>query len=131
MRVLLVEDSKVVSERSANLLREQLPPPVEVLQAATAEDAMLLLRAWAPDAVLLDIQLAEGSGFDVLEKMRAENLTIPVVVLTNHSTPQYRERCLQAGARAFFDKSLEFDSAVAAVGQLARPHGPRGGENGE
>lgn len=119
MTVLLVENFNAVRDRFANLLREQLPAPVQILEADTAGDAMVLFRTEAPDVVVLDLQLEQGSGFDALEKMRTENPTIPVVVLTNYATPQYRERCLQLGARAFFDKSFEFDRAATAVGHLA------------
>jgi DNA-binding NarL/FixJ family response regulator len=117
--VLVVDDSKVVRERLVHLIHE-LPGPVETLEAATARDAMLLLRARAPKVMLLDLELEEGSGFDVLEAMRAENRTTAVVVLTNHAWHQIRKACLRAGARYFFDKSLEFEQAVAAVGELAR-----------
>ncbi len=119
MTILLIEDSKVAREQLAKLLRERFPPPLEILEAATVADAMMLLRERAPDAALLDLQLDEGTGFDLLEQMRAERIAVPVVVLTNHATLQHRERCLQAGARAFFDKSLDFERAVLAVGQAA------------
>ena len=127
MTVLLVEDSEVVREGLVNLLRQHLPAPVDILHATNPEDALLHLRAWAPHVVLLDLQLEQGNGMDVLEVMKAENITAPVVVLTNHSLPQVRQRCLQAGARCFFDKSLEFDLAVAAVRALAKER--RGGCN--
>jgi DNA-binding NarL/FixJ family response regulator len=118
--VLVVDDSKVVRERLVHLLHE-LPGPLETLEAVTARDAISLLRARAPNVMLLDLELESGSGFEVLEAMRAEDLTTTaVVVLTNHAWHQIRKACLCAGARYFFDKSLEFEQAVAAVGELAR-----------
>ena len=119
MTVLVVEDSDVVRERLVKMFHEAIDP-VETLEATTPEETILLLRAQAPQVVLLDLALRDGNGFEVLDRMKAESITTPVVVLTNHALPRFRELCLKAGARYFFDKSLEFEQAAAAVRQLGR-----------
>ncbi len=61
-----------------------------------------------PDFAVLDYQLEGGTAVDVLNAVHATALTTTFLVLTNHTGPQYRRVCLEAGASQFFDKSLEF-----------------------
>ncbi|HYL25939.1 MAG TPA: response regulator, partial [Burkholderiales bacterium] len=76
------------------------------VDAATAIREILEIR---PDLVVLDIQLAEGSGFDVLRALHAQAPELDVVMLTNYSADPYRQIAERFGARAFFDKSREFE----------------------
>jgi len=92
---------------------------VEVLgYAGRASDAVREIRKHRPDVVVLDLQLLEGSGLDVLKGLQHEDWRPIVMVLTNHSDPTSRERSLKAGAKYFFDKSTEFDQFVAALNQM-------------
>ena len=79
--------------------------------------------------VLLDISLADGSGFDVLRAVRPQAPQIDFYVLSNVSSYPYRQLAGTLGARGFFDKSTEFErvrellaAALAAPGQA--PHDP-------
>lgn len=89
---------------------------VEVVgQAEDGRQAIDSIRKLKPDAVVLDIQMPNGSGIDVLQNIKKEELAPIVVILTNYSYSQYRKRCMDAGADFFFDKSTEFDEAIRAL----------------
>src|SRR4051812_34343545 len=76
---------------------------VEVIGAASgAVEAVAVVRRLRPDVVILDLQLAEGSGVDVLKTIRQCGPKPLVLVLTNHASLQHRQRCLKAGADCFF-----------------------------
>lgn len=77
--------------------------------AATAKDAIAGIEQSRPDIVVLDIQLEEGSGFDVLRAVRASLPQVSFYVLTNFANEAYRRKAQSLGARGFFDKSHEFD----------------------
>ncbi len=62
----------------------------------------------AADTVLLDLQLTDGNGLDVLAAVKPQRPGIHVIVLSNFATPQYRQASLAAGADVFLDKSQEF-----------------------
>jgi DNA-binding response OmpR family regulator len=70
-----------------------------------------------PDLVLLDVQLPDANGFDVLAKMRQHPFmkAIPVVMLTAEATREAVIRGLQAGADGYVTKPFEPDLVVAAV----------------
>ncbi len=111
MKIFIVEDSEVVRERLKSMLTEV--PEVEIIgEAETRTEAIELITKFKPEVVILDIRLAEGSGIDVLHNIKKEEPAPLVIVLTNYPYPQYKEKCLKAGADYFFDKSSEFNKIV-------------------
>jgi CheY-like chemotaxis protein len=68
-----------------------------------------------PDIVVLDSELGEGDGFDVLREARQYST---FVILSSQSDPVTRQKYLDAGARYFFGRSDELESFVSALRQL-------------
>jgi len=116
MQVFLVEDSPLVRERLEAMLT-QVPGTEIVGRAASASAAIRDILATRPGLVILDVQLAEGSGFDVLRKLHAEAPELDVVMLSNYSSDPYRQIAERFGARAFYDKTREFERVRDAVAQ--------------
>ncbi len=112
-RVLVAEDSTVVRERLVLALKEAGVACVD--EAATVDETLALARERVPDVVLLDLELRDSSGLAAIPAILATNPQALVVVLTNHAAPEYRRRAVAAGAHLFFDKSVAFERAVAAV----------------
>jgi len=121
-----VEDSPALREHLTEALSSL--KSVDVAGHAETETAAIAsLKAESFDAVVLDLQLKEGNGFNVLKAMRAhpDTARIAVLILTNHATPQYRTRCIALGADYFFDKSREYDLLCETlVGLAARKTEP-------
>ncbi len=71
-------------------------------------------RPWRPtgasDPTILDIRMPKMSGIAALRAIREADPSAAVVILTDFPEPQYRRRCMEAGAAAFLDKSTEFES---------------------
>ncbi len=118
MEVFLVEDSHMVRERLETLLA-QVPGTTIVGHAAGATDAIREILSARPDLVVLDVQLAEGSGFDVLRALHAQAPELEVVMLTNYSADPYRQIAERFGARALFDKTREFERVRDLVASRA------------
>lgn len=118
MQVFLVEDSPLVRQRLETLIAE-VPGAEIVGRAARANDAIRDILASRPDLVVLDIQLAEGSGFDVLRELHAQAPELDVVMLSNYAAEPYRQIAERFGARAFYDKSREFESVRDAIAARA------------
>jgi DNA-binding NarL/FixJ family response regulator len=110
VNVLVVDDSAAVRARMVALLREA---GLDVVgEAGTAAAALAEARSLRPQAIVLDLQLPDGNGLDILPALKAGGALI--VVLTNSADEPVRSRCLLRGADYFFDKSKDFD-AVARV----------------
>jgi DNA-binding NarL/FixJ family response regulator len=119
-RVFLVEDSPAIRETLVSSV-ESTDRIRVVGYAETADDAWDRLNDEPVDAVLIDLRLAAGTGFDLLEKLRASAglKRLVKIVLTNYASAAFRERCLALGADHFFDKSLEVDGAIDLLNNLA------------
>ncbi len=111
MRVFMVEDSPIIRQRIEKILAElkEIEIVGETGDAHNATDSILRLK---PDAVLLDLELTDGTGYDVLQNLKRAKLHVLVLVLTNFAFPVYREAAFKAGADYFLDKSTEFDKLV-------------------
>ena len=88
-------------------------------------DAMRGICALDPDMVILDLNLASGSGMDVLRQIRQRPTHHTVIVLTNYFNPQYQKRCMELGADYFMDKSRELEALGDLLTRLAADPQPR------
>jgi DNA-binding NarL/FixJ family response regulator len=83
---------------------------IEVVgQAANVAEAISAIWKLQPDVVILDILMPGGSGIKVLQNIKQAGAGPMVIILTNYPYPVFRQKCLQAGADFFLDKSTEFD----------------------
>ena len=103
-----MEDSALLRERLEAMV-SAIPGTRTVGHATTAQAAVSGILAARPDAVVLDIHLAEGNGFDVLRALRAAAFAPAIYVLTNYPLDAYRKTAERLGARGFFDKSNDID----------------------
>ena len=120
LRVVLVEDSPIIRARLAETLSEI--PNLEIVgQAESEADALSLLDGGGWDAVVLDLQLRQGTGLGVLRKLKQGGRPshAKVIVFTNYAFPQYRERSISFGADFFFDKAREFHRVRDVLADLA------------
>ena len=122
MRILIVEDSEAV--RSA-VRRALTARGHEIVEAATAADGRMAVDD-AIDAVVLDVNLPDGSGFDVCRALREGGTTIPILMLTARDAVADRVEGLDAGADDYLVKpfaTVELDARLRAIARrsLADP----------
>jgi DNA-binding NarL/FixJ family response regulator len=108
INVFIADDSLIVREHLVTML-DELPRIAIVGQAENVAEAITGILELQPDVVILDIRMPGGSGIDVLQTIKQEEPAPVVIILTNYPFPGYRQKCLQAGADFFLDKSTEFD----------------------
>lgn len=121
--VLVIEDSALIRERLVELVHGCAGFQVTA-QADTEAGALAALRGRAFDAVVVDLQLREGSGFGVLEWLQHLQPRPLTLVLTNTATRAARLRCAALGVQHFFDKSYEFDRIALALDGLRAQAAP-------
>ena len=109
--VLIVDDDRSVVES----LRLVLPTEVEVCSAGSPAEAATLLDEHAFCGVVLDLVLANGTGFDVLHHMKAHLLAIPTVVVTAKLPSYVREMLDQDQVKLVFPKPVEPRMLAAVV----------------
>jgi len=122
LKVYIVEDSPVLRERVIESLEETGNSRV-VGSADTEDEAVSGIIDSVPDAVVLDIQLREGNGLNVLRRLRNIDLEVRplVIILTNYNYPEFRYRAMTAGTDYFFDKATELHRVAEIIGALRNP----------
>lgn len=123
MNALVVEDSPQIAERLVELV--SVPDRVEVVAtAATEDEALAACDRYTIGLAIVDLQLAQGTGFGVIRRLRAAAGASPacIVVLTNHAVPALKVAAFEAGADYFLDKSKDFATIPRLVGELLNTH---------
>ena len=114
MKVFIVEDSEIVRKHLQSMLSDI--PGVEFVGYAEDElGAIARINELRPDVVTLDLSLQPGSGIAVLEDIKKNHATTKVIVLTNYTDDFYVNRCKQAGADCFFDKTFQLSRVRPAL----------------
>ncbi|HXY97434.1 MAG TPA: response regulator [Steroidobacteraceae bacterium] len=123
MRVLLVEDSGVLAGRITELI-ERLPHVELIGTVDTEADAVDRIASAAPDVLILDLHLRDGSGFGVLRSLgRASARRPKVIVLTGFDLPQYRHEAETLGVDAFLNKSRDYHRLPVLLSSYAAQRG--------
>ena len=124
IRVLLVEDSPLLQARLSDLLEK--PGVHRVRQVAdSAVDAQTALDAEAFDVLVVDVQLRQGTGIEVVRhaRQRYSGGRQPlIIVLTNYAIPTVEARCREAGADHFLDKIRQFERIVPLIAEWRSAH---------
>lgn len=107
MNVFVVEDAPEVRKRLVAMLGTVAGVDV-VGEADSVRGAIDGALAAATDVLLLDLQLTDGNGLDVLAAVKPARPGLRTIVMSNFANPQYRQASLAAGADVFLDKSQEF-----------------------
>ncbi len=114
---MIVDDSPIIVAWLRQMLAE-LEAIGKVLEAGSYKEALPLLHSSLPDIVLLDINLPEINGIELLRYIKSESPSAIVIMLTNQADEFYRIRCKKLGADYFLDKSSEFEQVPALVASL-------------
>ncbi|MCS0505195.1 response regulator [Ancylobacter mangrovi] len=117
MRILVVEDDPVLMNGLKAGLRLS---GATVDGVETCADAEAALRADRFDAVVLDVMLPDGSGFDVLGRLRGQGNVTPVLMLTALDEARDRVHGLDAGADDYLGKPFDLDELAARMRAIAR-----------
>ena len=110
-KLLIIDDSPLVREQIVRMI-STIPDMKLVGEVGTVAESLDAIKKLTPDTVILDLQLPDGNGFEVLKFVKESTPRTKVIVLTNYPFAQHRTRAIAAGAEYFFDKSLEFEKIV-------------------
>jgi len=119
IRVLIADDHALVRRGLRELLEEETDISLAA-EAATASDLMVLARREAWDVAVVDLNLPDANGLDVLKNLKAQFPDRPVLILSMHPEDQYAVRALRAGAAGYLNKEGAPDELLAAVRKAAR-----------
>jgi DNA-binding NarL/FixJ family response regulator len=119
IRVLIADDHDIVREGLKQIVAETADITVGG-EARTGAEAVEQVRAGEWDVVVLDLNLPDRPGLDVLSQIRAIAPSLPVLILSMQHDPSYALHAMKAGAVGFVSKSNAREHLVTAIGRAAR-----------
>jgi two-component system invasion response regulator UvrY len=117
IRVITVDDHPVVRRGLKQIIAAE--PDMQVVgEAENAREAIRVIRETACDAVVLDITLPDASGLDVLNRLKSELPTLPVLIMSIHDEEPYALRVLKAGASGYLMKNSIPEELIKAIRKI-------------
>ena len=107
MNIFVAENAPEIRKRIIAMLRAVAGINV-IGEADSVNETIDGVLGSQADALLLDLQLKDGKGLEVLARVKQARPDLHVIVLTNLASPQYRQASLSVGAEFCLDKSREF-----------------------
>lgn len=117
MRVLLIEDDASMARNLKLMLRAER---FHVYSTDLGEDGIDLGKNYSYDVILLDLQLPDISGFDVLRSLRASRVVTPILILSGSTDADTKVKALKCGADEFMTKPFHKDEMLARIRALVR-----------
>jgi two-component system chemotaxis response regulator CheY len=125
LQVLVVDDSQVMREMIIACLRAD--PALSFAQAASGLEAIEKLSLGHFDLVVLDLNMPDIGGYEVIEFIRAQDTmrSLPILVVTTRGDEGSRERAVSTGASGFLAKPFSPEQILGEVRSLIAPTGQR------
>jgi len=119
MRLFIADDSEILRTRLIEMLSEL--KDIEIIgHAEDSHEAVEAVERLRPNVVILDIRMPKGDGILALETIKRSKHAPVVIMFTNYPYPQYRKKCMEAGADYFFSKSTEFEGLMEVLRQMTQ-----------
>ncbi|MDD2721922.1 MAG: response regulator transcription factor [Gallionella sp.] len=118
IKILVVDDHALIRKGLKQLLEDS--PELKVTgEAASGMEAINKVRTEHFDLLLLDINLPDKHGIEVLKQLKAEQPDLKIIVLSMYPEEQYGVRALKAGAMGYINKQSASDTLISAISLVA------------
>lgn len=119
LRILLVEDHGDTSRILCKLLEKR---GHEVEAAADIATAMAMARALRPDVLISDLGLPDGTGWELLQQLRAAGYDLPAIAISGYGMSADLQKSREAGFTEHLTKPLDISALLAALSRVTSPH---------
>lgn len=116
MNVLLIDDHAIVRAGLRRMLA--MTPDTRIAEAGTGREGIAIARAQGFDLIILDLNLPELGGTELVARLRQIGQT-PILVLSMHAEPLHASRALGAGADGYVSKNASPDELMTAIKRVA------------
>lgn len=110
--ILVVDDERSMRDFLKILLKKE---GHEIQTAENATVGIEVFREYQPDLVISDIRMPQGSGFDLLEAVKAENPEVPVILITAFAAPDDAVLAMKSGAFDYISKPFNVDEIKSVI----------------
>ena len=111
-RILVVDDEAEI-RRSVRMILEY--EGYDVIEASSGPEGVAMAEKEAPDLVFLDVKMPGMDGLEALQRIKASNETVPVVIISGHGTVSTAVEATKAGAFDFIEKPLASERVLLTI----------------
>lgn len=120
MKILVVDDSKVMRKLVIRTIRQAGFEEAEVLEAEDGDEALVIARSTDLNVVLTDWNMPNMTGIELLTALRAEGNMVKVGFVTSESSGAIRQQADAAGASFLLSKPIDADQLADALNARSR-----------
>lgn len=117
IRVIIADDHELIRSGFSRLVAAE-PDIALVGEARSAGELIQILRETTADILLLDINMPDRNGLDVLKDLRLSHPALKVLMLSMHPESRYAKRAMTDGAAGYLSKDSAADDLIAAIRQI-------------
>jgi DNA-binding NarL/FixJ family response regulator len=118
-KVIIIDSSPIVRHGLAHLINDQINLTV-CGETNNIEDAIIAINEYQPDIVITDISCGKGNGISLIEIILNHFSGIPILVLSMYDESLFAERCLNAGARGYVEKTEPTEKIIFAIRKILK-----------
>lgn len=116
-KILIVDDSRTIRQQVSFTLTKG---GYDVIEAEDGLQGIQMLKQHGDTAMVIsDVNMPNMNGLEMVEKIKADGITVPVIMLTTEGAADLIERAKKAGAKGWLVKPFKPDQLVAAVTKIA------------
>lgn len=112
-KILIIDDHAVVREGIRSALEKS--ERFHIFQAASKSEAIAQITKVSPDAIIVDINLPDGNGLEIVTWVRSISSTVAIVVLTLNESEEFLIASMKAGASSYIHKSAPLGDLLSAL----------------
>jgi two-component system, chemotaxis family, chemotaxis protein CheY len=119
-RIMIVDDSKAMRMIVRRTLKQAGYGTYDVEEATNGAEAFDKIKVQEPRLVLSDWNMPDMSGYELLTKLRENDIKVPFAMITTEGTPEMRQKALDAGALFLIQKPFTPDELARAVSTILK-----------
>ena len=108
IKIVVADDSNLIRMK----LKKHLQDEFEIFEAVNGRDALVKIKVNKPDIVLSDLLMPEMDGFELLRRVKEDNINVPVVILTADIQLETDQKCKELGAFKVLNKPPQKEELI-------------------
>ncbi|RJQ13284.1 MAG: sigma-54-dependent Fis family transcriptional regulator [Nitrospiraceae bacterium] len=114
-KIFLLDDEELIISMISRSLKKQ---GYEVMAVTEADEVIEKIRSWSPDVIMLDVNIPDSNGLDILQEIREREIDAEVVMLTADDSAETAVKAMKLGATDYLTKPLNIDEVKIVIEKL-------------